>query len=109
MKKRIVSARCPKCGKALYMSGTPDYVYQCLECDEDFYEFEARYENTEARDKAMEDLWNELTDVPMNPETEKMDAPFLSFPIGTDREDIWHWFDERHSRGVSFLLYRKGN
>ena len=58
-------------------------------------------------DKALEGLWSDFTDVPMNPETECMEAPFLGFPAGTHREEIWHWFDDRHSRGVHFLLYGK--
>lgn len=57
------------------------------------------------RDAALEKLWEEFGDVPMNPETECMEAPFLSFPAGTFREDIWHWFDERHSKGVAYLMY----
>lgn len=24
---------------------------------------------------------------------------------GVGREEIWHWFDERHSKGVVYLLY----
>ena len=27
------------------------------------------------------------------------------FPKGTDREDIWHYFDEHHPEGVYALLY----
>ena len=61
------------------------------------------------RDAALEKLWEEFGDVPMNPETECMEAPFLSFPAGTFREDIWHWFDERHSKGVAYLMYRTEN
>ena len=57
------------------------------------------------RDKILEDLWAEFGDVPMNPETECMEQPFLGFPVGTHREDIWHWFDERHSKGVAYLMY----
>ena len=56
------------------------------------------------RDAELERLWAEFGDVPMNPETECMDEPFLGFPVGTHREDIWHWFDERHSQGVAYLL-----
>ncbi len=41
----------------------------------------------------------------MNPETECMDEPFLSFPAGTHREEIWRWFDERHTRGAAYLLH----
>ena len=57
------------------------------------------------RDKRLEDLWGEFGDIPMDPETERIEEPFLSFPAGTDREDIWHWFDKRHSKGVAYLLY----
>ena len=68
------------------------------------------------RDAILELLWKQFEDVPMNPETKKIEAPFLHLPmndedylvyfdIGTPREDIWHWFDERHSKGISYLLY----
>ena len=58
-----------------------------------------------SRDKELEELWAEFADTAMDPETECMDEPFLGFPAGTHREDIWHWFDERHSKGVAYLLY----
>lgn len=57
------------------------------------------------RDRELEELWEGFADVPMDPETEEMEGPFLHFPAGTDREDIWSWFDERHSKGVVYLLY----
>lgn len=57
------------------------------------------------RDRELEELWDEFADVPMNPETEEMEEPFLHFPAGTNREEIWRWFDERHSKGVVYLLY----
>ena len=83
-------------------------------------EFEAEYAYYEAyliermepniatlqeRDTELERLWAEFADVPMDPETEEMEEPFLHFPAGTNREEIWHWFDERHSKGVVYLLY----
>lgn len=39
MKKTIYV--CPKCGKALNFSDNPEYTFQCFDCDEDFYAFEA--------------------------------------------------------------------
>lgn len=57
------------------------------------------------RDIELEKLWKQFEDLPMDPDTQKIEEPFLSFPAGTDREDIWHWFDERHSKGISYLLY----
>lgn len=40
MKKKIYV--CPKCGKALNFSDNPEYTFQCFDCDEDFYSFEAK-------------------------------------------------------------------
>ena len=56
-------------------------------------------------DWELERKWEEFGDVPMNPETECIEEPFLDFPAGTHREEIWHWFDEQHSNGVHWLLY----
>lgn len=56
-------------------------------------------------DAMVEHLWRLFDDVPMNPETEEIEAEFLGFPAGTHREEIWHWFDGKHSRGVAYLLY----
>lgn len=60
------------------------------------------------RDWELENLWNKFADIPMDPDTECMEEPFLSFKAGTPREEIWRWFDERHSKGVAYLLYGDG-
>lgn len=62
----------------------------------------------ENRDQILAGLWNDFTDVPMDPETECIEESFLGFAVGTHREEIWHWFDDRHSKGVAFLLYGDG-
>ena len=53
----------------------------------------------------IKELWHKLGDVPMNPETEQIEEGFYIWNAGTDREDIWHWFDEHYDRGVVALLY----
>lgn len=58
----------------------------------------------ESEDSEVEELWDNLTDIPFDPETEKLDEPYYIWPKGTDKEDIWHWFDEHHSKGVAYLL-----
>ena len=63
------------------------------------------FEKIELTDEVLEQLWQNFADVPMNPDTEKMEAWFLHFSAGTDREDIWKWFDQHHSKGVAYLLY----
>lgn len=56
------------------------------------------------RDRQLEELWERFSDIPMDPDTENIEEQFLSFSAGTNREEIWHWFDERHSKGVVYLL-----
>ena len=58
-------------------------------------------------DEDLEQLWEELADVPMIPNYECIEEPFLIFPRGTERDKIWHWFDEHHSKGVHWLLYER--
>lgn len=41
------------------------------------------------RDAELEILWEKFSDIPMDPDTEKIEETFLNFPAGTDREDIW--------------------
>lgn len=57
------------------------------------------------RDVRLEELWAEFGDLPMEPVTECIEEQFLGFQAGTHREEIWHWFDERYSKGVAALLY----
>ena len=57
------------------------------------------------RDEELEKLWAEFGDVPMNPETECIEAPFMGWGVGIHREEIWSWFDQRYSKGIAYLLY----
>jgi len=73
-------------------------------------------------DNQLEQLWDELGDVavctgqelyesdPVKYEDYQygqslvIDSEWNGFPIGTDLESIWYWFDERHSKGVGWLM-----
>lgn len=57
------------------------------------------------RDDFLEELWGQFEDVPIDPDTECIEEEFLCWGPGIHREEIWHWFDERHSKGVAYLLY----
>jgi len=57
------------------------------------------------RDQELEKIWAQFEDVPINPETECIEEDFHGWKAGTPREEIWHWFDRRHSKGVAYLLY----
>ena len=60
-------------------------------------------------DLDLENLWLELADVPFDDNDPDVDMTLAEnwkwFRKGTPREEIWRWFDERHSKGVAFLLY----
>ena len=57
------------------------------------------------RDEELEELWRQFGDIPMDPETECIEEQFMGWGPGIHREEIWHWFDRRHSKGVAYLLY----
>ena len=55
-------------------------------------------------DKELEDLWDKLGDICINDEEEIEEDfyinEYLTFEKGTERLDIWHWFDDNHSIGL---------
>ena len=55
-------------------------------------------------DEQLEKLWGILGDIPVNDNDEIMER-FIDFPAGTHKEDVWHWFDEKHSKGVYVLMH----
>ena len=59
-------------------------------------------------DSLIADLWDTLTDIPCD-EVEDgsmvLGSDWFIFNLGTDIEEIWHWFDEHHTRGVAWLMY----
>jgi hypothetical protein len=59
-------------------------------------------------DKELEKLWDELTNIPFDEDEDGelvLAEDWNGFEKGADRESIWHWFDERHSKGVAWLIY----
>ena len=54
----------------------------------------------------IEQLWNEFADVPIDND-EGIDKDFHHWGKGTDRYEIWHWFDERCPNGLAKdLMYK---
>lgn len=46
-------------------------------------------------------LWGKFGDIPMNPETEEIEIAWNGFNPGTNREDIWHWFEKTFDVSVA--------
>ena len=63
-------------------------------------------------DEQLELLWEELTDVVFD-ETDDgylvLANDWYIFDAGTDREEIWHWFDKHYSNGVYSLMFHDAN
>lgn len=55
------------------------------------------------RDKASAVLlWDELGDIPCSEQDDQeIDEPFLHFEKGTDKYDIWNWFEEFFNLSVA--------
>ena len=69
----------------------------------------AKYGQGLKHDRFIEKLWDELSNVLFDDDNpEERDMVLLDdwrwFPAGTEREEIWHWFDEHYSKGVAALL-----
>lgn len=50
----------------------------------------------------LEKLWILFGEIPIN-DNDEIEEYFLDFPIGTNRFDIWHWFDDLYPEGVAKL------
>lgn len=83
---------CPKCGSSFDIDAE-------VELNE-----EQPVRNDDLDDKVLEYLWEEFGDVLID-DNECILDDFIGFKCGTHREEVWHWFDEHHSKGVSFLMF----
>lgn len=54
-------------------------------------------------DKVLEFLWERLRDIPVDDDG-CIEEDFLEYVEGTNREEIWQWFDENYSKGVASLI-----
>jgi len=99
-------AFCPNCGKTLCL---------CSECliERSLCDWNS---NTGLCYRMVENFWRNLEDVTFFEEEDGSlvlaseyalivkEKRIALFPAGTTREEIWHWFDEHHPKGVVYLL-----
>lgn len=52
-------------------------------------------------DSFLEVLWSEFANVPVDEDGDTIDESFYIWSKGDDECDIWHWFDDRHSKGLA--------
>ncbi len=60
--------------------------------------------NAEIKDKKLEEIWRGLEDIPVD-DNNKLCKNYFAWKKGDDiHEDVWRWFDARHSKGVAWLV-----
>ena len=60
-------------------------------------------------DQELETLWTKLGNIPCYEDEQGcllLEERFLHFDKGTNREEVWEWFDNKYSKGVYALMYR---
>lgn len=79
----------------------------CPSCDHDNYlmdvDFGCTFDNNQ-----IEKLWMLLEDIPfvaLGDGSLVLDDDWFGFKKGTERAEIWSWFDDNYSGGVVELLY----
>ncbi|MSS38764.1 hypothetical protein [Clostridium porci] len=69
--------------------------FETVHPDTDLNELDYNNEIIKFTNKELvKELWLRFGNVPMNPETEEIEEKWNGFPVGTHREEIWHWFEE---------------
>lgn len=61
-------------------------------------------------DGKIERLWDGMTDIPFDEDEDGdlyISRDYGPFHKGESREHIWHWFNEKHSKGIHYLLYER--
>ena len=73
-----------------------------------FLERHPEYNSVPESDSEVEEKWAELEDVLFKEDENKeliLAHNWFLFSEGSSREDIWKWFDKKHSKGVAWLMH----
>ncbi len=57
----------------------------------------------EQKELTFDEVWELLTDIPVNNEDE-IEEPFLHFDIGDDKFEIWGWIEEKYDVCLGEIL-----
>lgn len=82
--------------------------YNCLTQEEHSWLF-SELDSPTSSDEFLEGKWAELADLPFDDPAPDSDwvlaVDWWAFKAGTKREDIWHFFDDHHSKGIVYLMH----
>lgn len=58
------------------------------------------YITDEEYDNTLDKMWEEFGDIPVDKNGITIEQDFYIWKEGTEKEDIWHWFDVRVIGGI---------
>ena len=121
--KKMIYELCPHCNtevSVLWDTTSQGYLTRCPSCDrrlllcsECVNHGECDYDQeSDLCRRVVEAMWKELSDIPLEvPDSgdeffaEAFTLQGITFPAEITRTELWHWFDDRHPKGVAYLLY----
>ena len=101
MEKSIENLYCGECGSSsieIRVWADANTMKVTTSCDEDECWCNVCEEHTYP--VTLKGLWERFSAIPIY-NNDEIEAPFLNFPAGTSRFDVWHWFDERCPNGLA--------
>lgn len=91
-----------------YKNGFKKYLQPSFDFCKDNYTGEwVKTSDEKLSDYLVEKLWEEFEDVLFVEDTNKsllLSSNWFIFEAGTLRDEIWHWFNENHSKKLSWLM-----
>jgi len=107
--EQVQIVRCNSCGRwigrdgevGVYHDNGTEYCPECR-CTDALMDVD---NGCSFDDWEPEKLWEVFGSVPVNGDG-GIQEEFLGFQEGTDRNEIWQWFDGRYSKGVPCLAHR---
>lgn len=58
------------------------------------------YLTEEEYDNTLDKIWEQLGDITINENGTVIEQDFYIWKKGTEKEKIWHWFDDRLKEGI---------
>lgn len=108
MEKTLNTLYCRNCGSV--------HVLAMCWCDPNTHKFDSLVNNPPEEEDGwcnncddhaelvtLKTLWDDFSAIPINNDDE-IEERFLDFEPGTNRFDVWHWFDERCPNGLAVDL-----
>jgi hypothetical protein len=85
-----------KCSECDFIFGGDNAYYRACNCD---HHGNNELSGVDSREKAKA-LWGLFGDIPID-NMDCIESPFENFPVGTDRFEIFHWFEETFNLSVA--------